>query len=363
MLLACKGVVGFHVGRSADMDAELLFFLTAFMYHFVNHLFFAKHKHAILWGIFLSLGFLLKTTDSLLYIPGIFLYLILSKQLVSLLKDRWFWLGAGTYLFTLASWFVIVQVCGATYTNTAYAGENAWQTMIIYDTWMRFTASHFDGHPVEQNWMFFFHTLDSRFNIWNYLAFGGIALFLFGAWKKGRSFVQEAPFLLFSLCIVIPPALLLTFGMHKLDWYASPTLLFLAVFAAYLESAISKSLPYFRWVFSAVLLFALVRHFLFLQEANKESTHTQFLSTHKGLFKTQQVICLKNVPSNVYTWLMWQGYDIQLADQLPLDTKGRPVIGQRALDETIDSSYVVKADYQYQSYPTITYIAEKAPKK
>lgn len=359
MLIGCKGIIGFHVGRSADMDAELVFFLLAFAYHFVQYSFFDLKKHSIYWGIFLALSFLLKTTASVLYLPGVFLFLFTTSKLKKTVTDKYFWLGLSIYLIAIAAWAFQILFYGTTYKQGQYAGTNALQTMIIYDTWMRFTSSKFDGHAVEQNWAFFIHVLDSKFNIWNYLSYGGIIIWIISRFKSNSIKTSIDFFMLFCICIIIPPSLLLTFGMHKLDWYASPTLYFLAFFASFFIHKISSKWQLVKWLYYATILFALARHFLFINDSIKETTEVSLMEAHKAILKSQPLFCLKNTPSNVYTWLCWSGLEFKLiGNTSDIKTKKATVIGRKGDEEPMPEGFEIIAKYRYQSFPNQVYIAK-----
>ncbi len=358
LLIGSKGIIGFHVGRSADMDAELIFFLTAFLYHFVQYLFFEKKRHAIYWGVFLGLSFLLKTTASLYFLPGIFLFLLFSKRLKNILMDKYFWLGSSIYIFCVLMWFTIVLFFGTTYKQGTYAGDNAWETMIIYDTWMRFTSSHFDGHPVEKNWAFFVHTLDSRFNIWNYFAYAGILFWGYLVFKKSKIASMKGDFLLLCLCVLIPPAILLTFGMHKLDWYAAPTLFLLAVFAVFFVENIAAKWKWFTYLVLATLGFTLVRQLDHLKSTSNNQTQIEMMLRNESFLKKRNIYFQKSTPSNVYTWICWYYPQAIMVEALPADLKkGDLVIGLKHPNEEM-AGILTKKDAFATSSTCETFIAE-----
>lgn len=358
MLIACKGIFGFHVGRSADMDAELIFFLTAFLYHFVQYLFYDNKKHVLYWGLFLGLSFLLKTTASLFYLPGIFGFLVWSKRLKTVLADKYFWLGASIFVTCIITWFSIVMFYGTTYKQGTYAGDNAWETMLIYDTWMRFTSSSFDGHPVEKNWAFFVHALDSRFNIWNYFAYAGILFWAYIEFKKTKLEAHKSNFLLLCFCVLIPPALLLTFGMHKLDWYAAPTLFLLAIFAVFFVKNVATKWQWFTHLTILTLLFAMIRQLEYLKNNGINQTQIELMVRNESLLQQRTIFFEKSTPSNVYTWLCWnyQGAKMRTPNSEKM-RKGNLLVGQKNPNEKLDDN-LNQIDGFVTSATCETFIAE-----
>jgi 4-amino-4-deoxy-L-arabinose transferase-like glycosyltransferase len=325
LLLSVKGIIGFHVGRNADMDAELIALLTAFTYYFIQYLDFEKRTCIFYAGIFLGLSFLLKTTACFYYIPGLLLYVTITGRLKMLLRDAYLWYGIGIFLSFILAWIGVQMVYGVDYGNahSFHEGKNSLETMLVYDTWMRFTANHFDGHPVEVNRLFFIHVLDSVFNVWNYFFYAGIVLFVYLLKNPTEKIKLQAnayyrPCLL-SLCILLPIALLLTFGMHKLNWYTAPALLFTAILAGFAIDYIKNLHRYLSYVIAIVLAFTLIRHVLFLEEQIEEKNEVYFLLENKKEWESfSSIIYLDVIPQNVYVYLLWQGKTV-----LPYDSNTR----------------------------------------
>jgi 4-amino-4-deoxy-L-arabinose transferase-like glycosyltransferase len=314
LLLSVKGIIGFHIGRNADMDAELIALLTISTYYFLRYLDFNDNRSAWWTGLFFGLSFWLKTMACFYYIPGLLLYVFVSGKFSSTLRNKAFWTGIGIFAGLILSWLVILQIYGSTYDtkDSFHTYGNCFETMLKYDTWDRFTASTFDKHPVETNHLFFIHSIDSVFNIWNYFFYAGLLLYTFNRWRQTSSIVfQQSDFYkicTLSICILIPIIILLTFGMHKLPWYTSPTLLFMAILATYAIYEISKVIPYTYPIIAVVFLFALGRHFLFLEEEIKQKNEVFFLRENEDFWKqTNTIVYIDPIPQNAYLYFLWQG--------------------------------------------------------
>jgi 4-amino-4-deoxy-L-arabinose transferase-like glycosyltransferase len=321
MLLSVKGIVGFHVGKNADMDAELIALITLSTYFFLKYLDFGNRPAALWSGLFLGLSFWVKTTACFYYIPGLILYVMLSGKFSATLRNRYVWSGIGIFIFMVLSWFVTLKIWGCTYNCNAadsfHKYSNSWETMLIYDTWDRFTASTFDKHPVEANRAFFIHSIDSVFNVWNYFFYAGLLFYLFNRFSPGRKTdFMQSPFYkicTLSICVLVPIILLLTFGMHKLPWYTSPSLLFLAILATYAVHEISTKMPYTYWIIGGLLLFTTTRHFLFLEEEIQEKNEVYFLRENESLWQDQQTVYyVEPIRQNMYVYLRWQGKKVAL---------------------------------------------------
>ncbi len=316
MLLSVKGIIGFHVGKNADMDAELIALLTLSTYFFLKFIDFNDRPAALWTGLFLGISFWVKTTACFYYIPGLMLYVIVSGKFKHTVRSKHLWSGAGVFVFMVLSWFITLKICGSHYDTHAkdsfHTYSNSWETMLIYDTWDRFTASTFDKHPIETNRTFFIHSIDSVFNVWNYFFYAGLLFYVFNRWGPARkSIFILSPFYKIcklSICILLPIILLLTFGMHKLPWYTSPSLLFLAILATYAVHEISTKIPYTYWIIGGLLLFTGTRHFLFLEEEIQEKNEVYFLKENQSIWKDSPTIYyIDPIRQNLYIYLRWKG--------------------------------------------------------
>ncbi|MEO8150381.1 MAG: glycosyltransferase family 39 protein [Bacteroidia bacterium] len=92
ILMSCKGIIGFHAGRTGDFDALLLLFLTASLYFFLKYHDFNYKKGIYLFSIFMGLAFLTKGVAAFLILPGLFIYVMMRRKLKELLffKHTWY---------------------------------------------------------------------------------------------------------------------------------------------------------------------------------------------------------------------------------------------------------------------------------
>jgi len=334
MLLSVKGIIGFHVGRNADMDAELIAFITLSAYFFLKYIDF-EHRPSALWaGLFLGLSFWVKTTACFYYIPGLLLYVIISGKFKQASRNKY---GLAIFILMVLSWFATLQIAGCKYNDKAedayHAYSDSWETMLAYDTWDRFTATTFDKHAEAPSPLFFVHSIDSIFNVWNYFFYAGLLFYFYNRLSPGRKEAfSQSPFYkicTLSICVLTPIILLMTFGIHKQPWYISPSLLFLAILATYAIHEISTKLPYTYWVVAGVTLFAITRHFLFLEKEIQEQNEVCFLQENQSLWKDHPTIYyLGPVRQNLYIYLRWQGKKVVLLESGLVPSNGI-VIGEQ----------------------------------
>ena len=80
ILVSVKGWLGFHMGRTGDMDAILLAMLMAATFFFLQYIDFKKTSGIFLSAIFFGLAFWVKGLTMAVFIPSMLLYIFLSKK-------------------------------------------------------------------------------------------------------------------------------------------------------------------------------------------------------------------------------------------------------------------------------------------
>ncbi len=238
ILLASRGFLGPHVGRSGDYDALLLCFLLGGIYYFLRYLDF-KFPKGIYWAaLFWGLAFWVKGPAAFILFPGLFLYVLGRGFLVTQITNLRFWLGLSLFLGIIGIWIWAIHFYGATFTSGSYEGTNAIQRIFLNDIVSRFTDANFDQSitPHPKDYGFFFSYLDTRFNFWAYLFYPALLLLLISGTKSSSpisALPQKHPLLFLSCCLWISTALFLTFASTKHHWYMAPVLPFIGITMIY----------------------------------------------------------------------------------------------------------------------------------
>jgi 4-amino-4-deoxy-L-arabinose transferase-like glycosyltransferase len=312
LLITSKGIIGFHVGRTADMDAELIAFLSASFYFFLRYMAFEDKRAIYYCAFFTGLAFWLKTTACFYYVPGFLLYVFVLKKQRDFFSRRDVYYAMSIFIGMVGAWVLIQLTIGVDYSATKNIHEysNSLQTTFVYDTWNRFTASHFDGHVVESDYFFLFHHLDSIYNVWNYIAYGGLGLFLY-FYVRDK---EEHPLVLLSICVLLPIALLLTFGMHKLMWYIAPALFLLTVLAWYFIHFAFQKNKMLRFVFVVLLGYKFYDQTQELNKTYREPHELTFIKKYEPLIKPElkhpRFYFSEFIPQHVYAYLLWKEYEV-----------------------------------------------------
>lgn len=310
VLLSCKAVIGFHVGISGDFDALLMLFLMLSAYHFIQYTDYGKTRAVYLAALFTGFAFYTKGTAALLFIPGLLLYALLKGKGKAILQNRHTWYASMLFLCIAGTWALLILLYGKTSDHSVYGTKNALEIMLVHDTYRRLTSSSFDVmQQVKPDYFFFFTTLDSRMNLWNYLFYISILIGVASLYRnRNKMFRYIADpsngMALLSACITIPMAIILTFAVNKHAWYLAPFYSFLAfIIARGVMYLAQKSKAVYLMVI-ALFLFTVVRHFMHINSLTEELHKAQ--AQNKALLKNSRGIVIKDLPKqNVLLYLEW----------------------------------------------------------
>lgn len=293
ILVAVRGIIGYHVGRTGDFDAMLLAFLMGGTYYFLQYLDFQKEKAIYPAALFFGLAFMTKGPAMAVLLPGLALYVLLRQRISYLLAKRSFWTGLLlASLFPLA-WFLSIHFYGVTVEQPKYAGANAFERMFLYDLWERFTSNTFEDERVTADSFYFFRCLEEGFRYWNYafyvIVLGAIYRFFFrlpfrsffkNRFKTSTESVHtigtilqrdENRLLLLSVCIWLTLGLFLSVVTTAKWWYLAPAIPFVAITTYNGLHWLQHRYQVVRWVFFVLLLFTIGKRYV--ASLKTESTH------------------------------------------------------------------------------------------
>lgn len=306
VLMGCKGLIGYHVGRTGDTDAILILSFLGCTYFFLKYIDKNSSNSIIIASIFLGLGFYSKGFAVILIFPALFLFLLLKKYLQKIFTNPKFWISVATFLLIVFSWIALLKTYGEEYNTHAKTGENNFHTFIIYDIVERFFSSDFG---MEYDPWYFFDVSDSGFNIWNYVFYLILATFLLLIVKKelkvSHYFKKPANnLLLLSILISVTITLILTFSKNKCRWYLAPIYPFVAILIVKGMFFITKKHPLFKYIWISLIIFTLVRHFLYLNKI-KPGVDQLFIKNYKEIVTHPQIMVYNNLNQVVYLHLKW----------------------------------------------------------
>jgi 4-amino-4-deoxy-L-arabinose transferase-like glycosyltransferase len=308
--MGCKGLIGHHVARTGDMDSLLVLFSLLTIYNFCCYIDFSQRKRIILSGLFLGLAFFTKATASFLILPGLFVYVIYRQQLKRLFTDYFFWIGAGVFICFVILCYILFHFISLPIHDPVYNVTTVWERMFLTDAWLRYTHTGLGGigaEGIEPLWLI--KTLDAKFNLWNYLFYLAIILFVYRSFFKKKVAANEGLHRLskLSLCIITASCFILFFSKTKLVWYLAPVLPFFSVF-----TFIELQRYFIKYktaviIFSCLIVFTITRSFVFISTV-KNDFNTE-LKKQRQVLQNESIVFYKadRNEQDIMLYLKWFG--------------------------------------------------------
>ncbi|MDR3681776.1 MAG: glycosyltransferase family 39 protein [Flavipsychrobacter sp.] len=322
ILLSCKAVLGTHVGITGDYDALLLCLLTISAYYFVLYAECGKANAIFGVALFTGLAFYTKGTAAFIYLPGFFMYLLYRQKFRQFIKDRRTWMALLLFVIICTSWVGLILLHGQYNTQSFYGSKNALETMLFHDTIRRLASTNFEQVYVPDHF-FFFTTIDSRLNLWNYLFYVSVLtglVILYHNRKFLLVFIKRPSnrLTLFSLFLATPLVAVLTVATNKHAWYLAPAFGCIAFVTV-------KGLMYLtgRWkplfaICCCLFVFAISRQFFYLSTRPHE-LHDMFNPGNAYFKQCKQVVIANVQPAQrIFLYLEWLDIPLVKTDRLSI---------------------------------------------
>lgn len=214
VLLTTSGYIRTHVSRTGDYDALLILFMVLFLFSFFRfvHSDQTKERRRLLFltALWLALATLTKGVAGLLFVPAAFMYLLLKKQGLTVLKSRDTYLAGGLFLSLVLGYYFLREHYNPGYLKAVWENELGGR---YFETIENHKAPFF--YYIKNLWY-------ERFIPWLVLLPVGL---IAGFYEKGivRDFFQFLLIAIFSYLLII------SFSNTKLQWYDAPLFPLLAV--------------------------------------------------------------------------------------------------------------------------------------
>ncbi len=110
-LVCSAGFIRPHVARTGDHDALMIYWMLAGLFTFLGYLHFQSRRRQmlVLFTTSLILGVMSKSIAALLFLPGYFLYALLSGRVLKILKDRDIYIAAMGFVAVVGSYYWTVE--------------------------------------------------------------------------------------------------------------------------------------------------------------------------------------------------------------------------------------------------------------
>ena len=323
MLLVVEGIFGIHVGRTGDFDSLFACMILAGCYFLVGTNDKVSLSSFLYSSVFFSLAFFTKGLAVFIFLPAVFLYFFASGKITSNWKEILVF-TTGIF-FSLFTWFLLIYFKGFQTNDNPWVGENAADTMFIYDVWNRFTGHNFPGEP-QPRLLFFPMYLDAKFSVF-YLLFY-VALLAWGLKfilrKSFRTnlfpFIPESTLfsetekklLTFSFIFWLVPAIILTASTHKFGWYFAPALPFLAIFTVL---TLDKIIILKKYLPVIILAPALVLAGLKFYKYSSPKQYPDYLLQNEDRIKNcARILVPGEIQPDDYLWMLFRNQHISIFD-------------------------------------------------
>lgn len=209
VLITSYGYVEVHASRTGDYDALLTLFTTLYSLFFFLYLEYKNYKYLHLFFMTLVLTVLTKSIQGLIFLPALFIYMILYKKIM-LLKNKWFFID----------FFLFIVFVGGYYLLREYYNPGFLQAVWENELGGRYYSA-LEGHRADN--LYYYNLLvNHHYAIWYWLIPCGIAIGLCSKEEKIRKITLYNSLLLLFYLIII------SIAQTKLEWYAVPLFPFLA---------------------------------------------------------------------------------------------------------------------------------------
>lgn len=316
--LLTRAWIGYHVGRSGDMDGLFVAGL-AISDFFIRR---ALRAEGPTWNwlgtsLGLAVAFFAKGFAILLVVPGLAILFFKARGWKKQLFSKQLWSAKLLMLTFIGTWFGLVAAFGEHDSTQKYHGGNSIAVMIIYDVFIRFTGGLGGEESRDPSLILAF--LDTRFGA---LYYGLILLAVIYFIAKKRGQIQETTTRLFSslqlrreslhysLIMGGSFLLILTVSQSKLNWYIAPLAIWVPGVLWNLVDQLQVSGPRLRataWSLAGLALLMNTGHIVRSIVASSKPTPIQeFVHAHKQeLEQAETVTFARALRQDEYLYLLW----------------------------------------------------------
>lgn len=200
VLISILGYVGYHVTRTGDNDAILTLWTTIGALSFFSFTENKDPKYIYLGFISFALAVLTKSIAALFFVPGIFIYILISKTFKHLIINKHFYFSTLAFLSIVLGYYFLRDKISPGYINH-----------VIENEILRFNNT--DGNH-KGPFLFYIIRLEKLMPYWYWTTLLTPIIFFS---KHITPVIKK--FALFSIIIIITYLLLISASQTKLPWY------------------------------------------------------------------------------------------------------------------------------------------------
>ncbi len=224
LLISCMGYVTLHGTRSGDYDTLLTLFTTGYILCFFLYLEEQRTMYLHVAMLLLTLCVYTKGVQGLMFLPALLLYVIVTKKLLFVFKEKWFYIDGVVFVALVLGYYMARD-----HYDQGYFGA-----VIINELGGRY-GQVLEGH--KGTFFYFFNWIDERaFTYWWPALVGGFITGGLTADKQVRRLVLYLSLVMGVYMFVISSA------ETKCWWYIMPVMPFMAIVGGIFINTIFKAL-------------------------------------------------------------------------------------------------------------------------
>ncbi len=323
ILLSSKTMLGWHSGLTGDYDMLLALFLILSVSCFLQYAETKSPKQLYLCAVFTGLAFYTKGTAAFIFIPGMIAYLIVKRDIISVIKTRGFLIASLVLFAFVFSWVLLLLIFGNQFDTSFYGSKNAISTLFLDDTFRRITDNSFQD-KTGNNPFFVCVAMDVRLNLWNYVFYLILLVLIIRLCTNKKNKTDNTnssanKLIELSFYIIAPVFLLLSFSKTQHDWYLIPCFVFTAyIIAHYIALATEKYKPVLIG-FTLLICFTLSRHAYYIY-SQPTIIHKTLNRNNPALKNVKNIVSVGMPKHHILLYLQWMHIKVVTlpnADALP----------------------------------------------
>lgn len=250
ILITSEGHLGFHVTRTADYDAMLTLFMTAYSICFFLWSETGKTKYLQLFFVGVLLAVLTKSVQGLFFIPPIAIYVLITGKFKKLISSKWLYINSVVLIAIIGGYYLGRESVNPGYLNAVYENELGGRLLNTIENHEAKITFYIE---LLYNKQFLFYFTLAILGFFSSFAVSNTAI--------GR-FIRFSTLLSFTYLVII------SLAKTKLAWYSAPLIPMLAILAAgpvilvfeLINNQISLSKPYKSTFIKVILLVTIFIH-------------------------------------------------------------------------------------------------------
>ena len=207
----CRGIAGYHAGRTGDYDAMLTLFVTTYTLSFLTYFLEKKGKYILYFFIALSLATLTKGIQALIPLPFILIWLLYKKEGFNVLKSKFTYIGLSIFVLLIGGYYFGREAYDHGYLKAMYDCE---------------IGGRFNGVIDGHQHPFGFYLPIIRYDHFTYFIKFLPFAFLFNFFIKDKKLRELS---IFSFLFAATYLLIISSAKTKLPWYTILSLPFMSI--------------------------------------------------------------------------------------------------------------------------------------